>query len=54
MYENDLLEQYVPDMDLAGSALWLPVYNPYQGKVTPSWQITAEARMRIELRERKS
>lgn len=51
MYENDFLKQYVPDMDLADDEPWLPVFNPYSGRVTPSWQITAEARMRIEVLE---
>lgn len=46
--ETYFWKQYVPEIDLAEDAAWSPAFNPYQGRITPIWQITAEARMRLE------
>lgn len=43
-------KQYVPEIDLSEDEPWRPMFNPYRGKATPGWLITAEARSRIELR----
>lgn len=41
------LADLIPDIDLASDEAWEPVFNPYEGRVTPSWKITQEARYRM-------
>jgi hypothetical protein len=44
------LRSLVPEMDLEQDEPWRPCWNPYEGRITPSWQITAAARWRITAR----